>query len=102
MTEKKYLAAEDIIDFFDKHGRGWVRDGEKGTYYYLPDIALNLLRMPTADVVEVVKCKDCENYYWEQKCCHGKTEYLCKKLKIELPSKDFSCIYGKRKSEKNG
>ena len=29
MTEKKYLAAEDIIDFFDKHGRGWVRDGGK-------------------------------------------------------------------------
>ena len=53
-------------------------------------------RIPTADVVEVVRCKECEHSHWEQEPCHGKTEYYCPKLKSKVDT-HFYCALGKRK-----
>ena len=44
---------------------------------------------PTADVVEVVRCKD---------CIHYKDEW-CEILKEETPIADGFCCYGERKRE---
>lgn len=53
-------------------------------------------KIPTADVVEVVRCKDCENRYVPCRCAlwYGTvngTEYFIER------GDDFSCSYGKRK-----
>lgn len=48
---------------------------------------------PTADVVEVVRCKDCKHHHWEQEPCHGKTEHFCSVLNAQV-FKDFYCYHG--------
>ena len=48
---------------------------------------------PTADVVEVVRCKDCKYHHWEQEPCHGKTEHFCSVLKAQVFA-DFYCYHG--------
>lgn len=51
--------------------------------------------MPTADVVPVVRCKDCEYSYDEISylcCSHG----VC--VDCEVPP-NFYCAYGKRRAE---
>lgn len=53
------------------------------------------IEMP-ADVVEVVRCKDCEHSHWEQEPCHGKTEYYCPKLESKVDS-HFYCALGNKK-----
>ena len=46
-----------------------------------------------ADVVEVVRCKDCKYHHGEQEAEHGKTEYFCSVLKAQV-FKDFYCYHG--------
>jgi hypothetical protein len=47
---------------------------------------------PTADVVSVVRCKD---------CIHYKDEW-CEILKAETPIADGFCCYGERKCDNDG
>lgn len=58
-------------------------------------------RLPTEDVVEVVRCKDCVHH---DDCicvvCEEGETVVCKRESRHV-RKDFSCIYGKR-SESNG
>ncbi len=48
-----------------------------------------ILNIPIADVVEVVRCKD---------CIHYKDEW-CEILKAETPIADGFCCYGERKCD---
>ena len=61
------------------------------------DTILDLVdSVPTADAVQVVRCKDCEYSYDEISylcCSHG----VC--VDCEVPP-NFSCAYGKRRAEK--
>ena len=53
-----------------------------------------------ADVVEVVRCKDCKHYGWEQDHCHGKTERFCRQHKgLVCVTKDSFCSYGEKREE---
>jgi hypothetical protein len=69
---------------------------------YLNDTALDVLKMvggwltdaPAADVVAVVRCKDCKHY--------GDTAYgdMCKRWEDWLPVEDDDfCSYGERRSD---
>jgi hypothetical protein len=53
------------------------------------DCINQLKALPTADVVEVVRCKD---------CIHYKDEW-CEILKAETPIADGFCCYGERKCD---
>ena len=56
--------------------------------------------IPAADVVEVVRCKDCKHYGWAQEPCHGRTERYCKLNKgLVVISKETFCSYGERRGE---
>lgn len=57
-------------------------------------------RLPTADVVEVVRCKDCKYRGWFQEPCHGKSVHYCKIHDNCITKNDF-CSYGKRKEVAN-
>lgn len=58
-------------------------------------IQIDMLKLPAADVVPVVRCKDCK-HSWEDisgLCCsHG----VC--VDLNVPG-DFYCAYGKRKEK---
>ena len=69
-----------------------LSDGKK--YVLLP--FEHLYDIPAADVVEVIRCKDCEYHHWEQEPCHGKTIHKCSILNAEV-FKDFYCYHGKMK-----
>lgn len=66
-------------------------------YGTLLDIIRSIRNLPTADVVEVVRCKDCE--YWGG-VIYG---FVCRKFsgietKICMHADEF-CSYGKRKGD---
>lgn len=57
------------------------------------DIAVNAIRLtPTADVVEVVRCKDCKYFKYGDYCTEGKMEHS------KCRENDY-CSYGERRAE---
>ena len=70
------------------------------TYSYCGLASVHMIKAiedaPTADVVEVVRCKDCKHRYTPHNCalwygyCNG-SHYLIER------GNDFYCSYGKRK-----
>lgn len=80
----EYIKREDAIRVVEKYFTDWIELN--------PDICLDGIRsLPAADVVEVVRCKDCihrpqcENYLYD-----------------EMPNDDYFCKYGKRKVGDDG
>lgn len=76
----EYIEREAVLKLFDKVG------------CYLNPKCLerqkeDIEKLPTADVVPVVRCKD---------CIHYKDEW-CEILKAESPVEDGFCCYGERK-----
>ena len=58
-----------------------------------------LLRsQPTADVEEVVRCKDCKHGHWNQETCHGKPIYYCDRTDLQVSKYSF-CSYGERRTD---
>lgn len=58
---------------------------------------VDILRLPAADVVEVVRCRDCENWDTEWKPSHAEEgQYFCPILGC-VTDADFYCGCGKRK-----
>lgn len=89
----EYIEREAVIVFANNH---------KGSTIDANDIA----RFPAADVVEVVRCKDCR--YWSALdngswVCKGRTDGECEMLAVKHHSEspcteqDHFCSYGKRK-----
>lgn len=74
----RYIDADyldELITQLNHEGRGITRN----EYKMIDNI---LFEFPTADVVEVVRCKDCEYYIRHDKRCgllnHGvKTDFFC-------------------------
>lgn len=57
-----------------------------------------IVKAPAADVVEVVRCKDCK-YYEHPEYYHyngGGTKDVCRTFKRQMQADDF-CSYGERK-----
>ena len=63
------------------------------------DVVFDVEEMPTVDVVEVVRCRECKYHYWEQEPCHGKSVHYCKlpHMRGVEVFKEFFCYYGERK-----
>lgn len=62
-------------------------------FWYKPDIAGGISELPSADVVEVVRCKDCK--YFDREDC-------CERIGMMLYPEDVEqhyCSYGERKEE---
>ena len=67
------------------------------------DVVFDVEEMPTVDVVEVVRCRECKHHYWEQEPCHGKSVHYCKlpHMRGVEVFKEFFCYYGERKEGAN-
>ena len=88
MAEKEYIEREQLKQAFaadTQSIRGWDVD--------LFDLLMDEIdEMPTADVVEVVRCKDCKYYRKMYKLCSCRSD----KFNVYLNDNDF-CSYGERK-----
>ena len=75
------------------------------------DVINSIENTPTADVVEVVRCRDCKHWSpmdnglsWNNK---GRTDGMCDMLyhlhyaERHLTDEDHFCSYGKRKEKKD-
>ena len=81
----------------DKMREDWLEDGENEYVYDANSVLESIDRQPTADVVEVVRCKEC--VHWG-----GVTfGFICRKFsspstKICMGA-DCYCSYGEKKDE---
>lgn len=82
---KKYIDLDAVIDKLENE---WGYQGMREELYNLP----------TADVVEVVRCKDCK--YWQDNN-NGYPHEECRWGKDETPDKDDFCSYGERKENEH-
>lgn len=82
----RYIDA-DAIRYHD------MSDGQ-GMWYVWRD---EIHDMPTADVVEVVRCKDCR--YWQEYQEGHYPNELCPWDKNETTDEDDYCSFGERKEE---
>ena len=54
--------------------------------------------LPPADVVQVVRCKDCEHYYFADNRIPQEQRYVCE-ISGEIWKPDSFCSYGERRKE---
>jgi hypothetical protein len=88
MADKKYIDVEALIA---KHA---CTKFDENDYIDVDDIR----NFPTADVVEVVRCKDCK--YRSENCVDGYI-YYCEAVEILVTNEQF-CSYAERKEKDNG
>lgn len=107
----RYIDADKAIELIKNYGKGAISDGLT-TLDAVDDIvylAKGVDLIPTADVVEVVRCKDCKHFMEYSEEYHGKVESAdgdCFLRFINSVDKQFQavccndfCSYGKRKEE---
>ena len=75
-----------------------IADRSNLDYIFIDVISDAIEDAPTVDAVEVVRCKDCKHYHWEQEPCHGKIIRYCDVLSREV-WKEFFCSYGERRTD---
>lgn len=82
MAEKEYIEREAVLmlcqDFIDSH--------EDGSWRWVNAVTdKDIMNIPAADVVEVVRCKDCKYaHYWYGNDNIGNTKYLCHYIEYDI------------------
>ena len=92
----KYVKLDDALRACTEH-EDWYREtnDQFGTIV-ADDIFQSIINLPTADVVEVVRCRKCKHHHLEREPCHGKTEHFCSRLNMQVFA-NFHCGYGERR-----
>ena len=86
----RYIDA-DLIEYHDS----FTNDGEYARVAFGDDIDA----MPTADVVEVVRCKDCMFNHWHE-TPNGDKYHICNLNQLSFSEHaDFYCAYGERRED---
>lgn len=88
MTEKRYIDVNALIAEYDR-----VHVGAPGGARKLMENA------PTADVVEVVRCRDC--IYYEANSCFNRQWDLESSTEIPSVCENDYCSYGEKKENTN-
>lgn len=93
----EYIERANAAEYFEKSEQiMWHKDDVAATISQPKNI-------PTADVVEVVRCKDCEYYERCESCLVG-VVYVCTKqgcMRVQKEPDDF-CSYGHKKEGVEG
>jgi hypothetical protein len=78
----RYFSEQTLLD---------MRDKDMNHVYDLTDLEEYLAGVPTANVVEVVRCKDC--YFWSKQkdSCQGRCE-----LSGNYPTGNWYCANGRK------
>jgi len=90
-----------MADLISRHAaiNTLIRESQAdGAYGYLDAKSVNdaLERMPSADVVEVVRCKDCKYYYYADNRIPSERGWACANDGCYASQNDY-CSWGERK-----
>ena len=102
MKDKEYIEREKARELIDNYGKNAVDLGRWSLDPVDDIIALakGVDKIPSADVVEVVRCKDCEHFETDKDLNEGRP--FCWKWSVdnyvETKPTDF-CSYGIRKED---
>ena len=88
MANKDYISKQEAIDKLWR--RNHHEDYEDDVFDEILGIEEEIKSIPAADVAEVVRCKDCEEFY------KGKCELV---LGLPNPYPDSFCSFGKKQNE---
>lgn len=94
----RYIDADKLIKMIDKDIICLTKDGEECKRIIMEQIGKEWFA-PTADVVEIVRCKDCK---WCEitKYNDGEVEYGCDCVGgLNCAEADAFCSYGERKEK---
>lgn len=90
MAEKEYIERNNVIS----HKRPFTEFDEGGWSCKVQAVAVeDIQNIPAADVVEVVRCKDCKHYAGQPDGCM---------LLRTCVHENFYCEYGEREEIDNG
>ena len=85
-----YIKREDVL----KHKRKMSSADFGGEFWDEAVLCEDICKIPTADVVEVVNCENCQYYH------QGVITRCTNPNGLKSPSDDAYCSYGKRNEEK--
>ena len=89
----EYIRKQDAVSIIEKEMKNYVSDiwYKSATHSALNDVSENIKSLEPADVVPVVRCRDCKHWksYWGR--CYKHDEY-------GMASDDF-CSYGEKREE---
>ena len=88
MAEKEYIERDKILQKISKMIEYCKKDNKVNGLTALFQVGDAIIDCKSADVQEVVRCKDC-NYYDMQNC-------YCEMFDFDTPSDDFYCREGER------
>ena len=91
----RYIDAEPLeAEQYKGFNRVSETDWQKGYWSGIDEMCDKIKEQPTADVVEVVRCKDCE--YWEIDDIDIPSQYLCHYEGYSWNDENHYCSYGKK------
>jgi hypothetical protein len=93
----RYIDADALIEELQHCSyETWSKDINRAWWAQAVKVKDNIIqcikRQPTADVVEVVRCKDCKHSYFVKSC----SKYECRKGCGTLKYSTDYCSYGER------
>ena len=86
-----YIRREDVKDALQEKVFHNLSDEFYGAMQVLDEL-------PSADVVQVVRCKDCKHYYFADNRIPQEQRYVCE-ISGEIWNPDDFCSYGKRRKK---
>ena len=87
----EYIRKADAIDAVNH-----ALDRETILFSFVRKVAISALKkLPSANVVQVVRCKDCKHYYFADNRIPQEQRYVCE-ISGEIWKPDSFCSYGER------
>ena len=92
----EYIRKQDAVSIIEKEMKNYVSDiwYKSATHSALNDVNENIKAFESADVVQVVRCKNCENWQTDWNPSISNRHY-CAVMDSMMTAEDF-CSYGER------
>ena len=91
-----YIKLEDALQVCSEAEEWYTETNEQQCAVVSDDIYQQIANLPTADVVEVVRCSECE--YGKKATINDKGFKICPASGMETTDNDY-CSYGERKTD---
>ena len=106
MDEKEYIEREALLKKLDSDLARWADSAaeykeDKSGLHAMQEAILYVIAAPAADVVEVVRCKDCIHFLNDTAYCRNNGNRYCEYDEVMHDDEHF-CSYGERKEQDHG
>lgn len=92
----EYIRREDAVEALDGKIIVTGHENADAVLQYMKDISNKIKSIEPADVVPVVRCKDCKHFYFADNRIPQEQRYVCE-ISGEIWKPDSFCSYGERK-----